>query len=378
MKETKRCPYCGEEIQLSAKKCKHCGEWLEEKEESSNGLTKEEIDEIVKEAHEELEKESKIGKIIAYVAVAVIVAVVLYFTTPTEEKHRAKACEYADEYSSMLIKELKTIAAENKPALYSVSDFIPDELCSLIKKEVRKSVLDGFKYTNCLLYTVADIEGSTTQIGAVGYIFDFTPIDENDISDDARGIWNDIVEEYNESPLEFLLSNLAEKLGYKENEEDDYSYDENESLSSSKERINETSLNKNASRNIVIPNPGVLTGALSDSNKEYKIELYFKIDEQRDEDGEHSATGWYRYLSQVDNESNRIKLIGSASEPGGTAPYNVIWMINLNTENEDEEFEIEYNEKTIDAVGSWYKYKTPEDFSGGNHSKELSISLSKK
>ena len=53
-------------------------------------------------------------------------------------------------------------------------------------------------------------------------------------------------------------------------------------------------------------------------------------------------------------------------------------MINLNTENEDEEFEIEYNEKTIDAVGSWYKYKTPEDFSGGNHSKELSISLSKK
>ena len=26
--ETKRCPYCGEEIMASAKKCKHCGEWL--------------------------------------------------------------------------------------------------------------------------------------------------------------------------------------------------------------------------------------------------------------------------------------------------------------------------------------------------------------
>jgi hypothetical protein len=29
MEETKRCPYCGEEILATAKKCRYCGEWLD-------------------------------------------------------------------------------------------------------------------------------------------------------------------------------------------------------------------------------------------------------------------------------------------------------------------------------------------------------------
>ena len=44
--ETKRCPYCGEEILAVAKKCKHCGEWLDEYNQNSQqkGTTDDHID----------------------------------------------------------------------------------------------------------------------------------------------------------------------------------------------------------------------------------------------------------------------------------------------------------------------------------------------
>ena len=45
-KETKRCPYCGEEIMASAKKCRYCGEWLEPTETDKEETTQKEDSEM--------------------------------------------------------------------------------------------------------------------------------------------------------------------------------------------------------------------------------------------------------------------------------------------------------------------------------------------
>lgn len=45
MEETKKCPFCGEEILAVAKKCKHCGEFLEENL-KKDSLTKKEVEDL--------------------------------------------------------------------------------------------------------------------------------------------------------------------------------------------------------------------------------------------------------------------------------------------------------------------------------------------
>lgn len=213
MDEKARCPYCGEEILAGAKKCKHCGEWLEERDADEKVLSDVEIKQIAEEAANEVvaeyEKTEKHAKVWAYIVGFVALAAIMFFTTPTEDKHIAKAQEYADEYSSLLIKALKQLALENKPALYTVSDLVPEELCNELRRMTRKEVVDSFKYTNCLLYSVGDIDDETTQIGVFGFVIDFTPIDESEIKEVAVEIWNEIIEEHNKDVVDTFLDILS-------------------------------------------------------------------------------------------------------------------------------------------------------------------------
>ena len=86
MAETKRCPYCGEEIMAVAKKCKHCGEWLDEPPavpEASDGQEapaaeeNEEELEINRTIEAATRKGTMIGNIIGWIVVILIALILI-------------------------------------------------------------------------------------------------------------------------------------------------------------------------------------------------------------------------------------------------------------------------------------------------------------
>lgn len=90
MEDTKRCPFCGEEINKVAKKCKHCGEWLTEKPLSQNIQT---LSEVAKPT--EKEKEPSMAQSILvgclfllffYGGIAGVILAIAHFTIPSDQR----------------------------------------------------------------------------------------------------------------------------------------------------------------------------------------------------------------------------------------------------------------------------------------------------
>lgn len=66
MQDTKKCPYCGEEIKASAKKCRFCGEWLDEA-----------TPQVPHEERTNTEGTGKNGNILKYILIGVIVIAIV-------------------------------------------------------------------------------------------------------------------------------------------------------------------------------------------------------------------------------------------------------------------------------------------------------------
>ncbi len=158
--------------------------------------------------------------IVSTIGIALVVLLIIYMV-PSESKHLSKANEYADEYASLVIKELKRVAAENKNPLYSVSDIIDDDDCLMIEKLFRDEIRKELEYKRHIVFSTGKVD-DFRQIGFLGLVFNLTKVNEAEVEEDAVTIWNEIVEQSRKNELESALDflSLFAHENAKENDED--------------------------------------------------------------------------------------------------------------------------------------------------------------
>ena len=97
-RETKNCPYCGEEILAVAKKCKHCGEWLDSShhEEVKPSVSSQKVE----VSHQSTASPNKLKKnnpiIYGIIGLVVVVAIVLALTLSSFNGSSAKKTYVTD------------------------------------------------------------------------------------------------------------------------------------------------------------------------------------------------------------------------------------------------------------------------------------------
>ena len=173
---TKRCPYCGEEIQSGAIKCKHCNEWLV----SNPPPTPKSPEETAKEQKDKREQRMVVGGcltifLVGLVAIVFVVGLIAKWTVPDEEQHleniREEVIECVDDKVDESLGFVGATLLSPFTSMAMKTDYVQSFLLDRFNQSNQIEYIRGTFWSKTRIVNRIHPEGETISFGIFGMVF---------------------------------------------------------------------------------------------------------------------------------------------------------------------------------------------------------------
>lgn len=173
---TKRCPYCGEEIQSGAIKCKHCNEWLV----SNPPPTPKSPEETAKEQKDKREQRMVVGGcltvfLVGLVAIVFVVGLIAKWTVPDEEQHmeniREEVIECVDDKVDESLGFVGATLLSPFTSMAMKTEYVQSFLLDRFNQSNQIEYIRGTFWSKTRIVNRIHPEGETISFGIFGMVF---------------------------------------------------------------------------------------------------------------------------------------------------------------------------------------------------------------